>query len=235
MSSRQQQQRNQLAREMATRPRVIPRPATERWDIVANITHAVVCEASHTDGFGCCLWYAAFGMVLASRAFGKPFSVQAGDLHLRPDPFREELTSFMGSLPGAPGRGEFHAWCASPGEDGAFEAVDFSSRHYPRLVEDIPSIIAEEMVDADHILTVAAPSRLRWRRAAPPSYLRVDVGKDGCWPLDWASLLADEQCCVAVQENVLDMLKIHRTLVVRAGIRLHDELAGLANPNGGQQ
>lgn len=119
-------------------------------DIVAEVVHQAVCEHTESDGYGHCLQYAVAGSLACSWATGGRYIPQIGsaDIVFHPGPpMRRSMFINAETIDGRDGlsRGEFHAWIVRPGitdpETGigqADEWVDFSSRHFSRMVAEMP-------------------------------------------------------------------------------------------------
>jgi hypothetical protein len=128
---------NRMARFLA-RNRGSKRPR------IAEAVHRAVCEFVGGDGVGECMGYAFAGCALTRDVFrGANYIVQAGTLHVWPDPDRhpDYCVAFASESYG-PLRGEFHCWItrapdnAKPGTMiRPVEIVDFSARHYRALCE----------------------------------------------------------------------------------------------------
>jgi hypothetical protein len=193
-----------------------PIPQDRMRQLLARFTHEAVCEASGTDGRGRCLWYSAFGCIFAHSVFRRPYYIQAGNLHLKPDPDDPALAVQLIADDHGLVSGEFHTWLACPLDAGRFEMADLSSRHYPFLVEGLPSVL-ERRREGDLVATIATPSSVRWRRPAPPEALWLTI-EGGRWPLDWVYLEPGEKQCEAVQRPAAALVEQHIG-VVKAHLR----------------
>jgi hypothetical protein len=157
-------------------------------DRAAEAVHRAVCELTGTDGVGHCAYYTVAGLaLLQGLGVNSPdregLRPQCGALSLLPDPDRRDR-AFTMHCDGAAGlaRGEFHSWVAVLSVRPPM-LIDFSARHYRRLVERVVPIERVLSQGEDHALLVLADRDEipAWRRDDPPSFIAIPEGSSHPW------------------------------------------------------
>lgn len=116
---------------------------------IADAVHRAVCQYTASDGVGSCHRYAVAGQGLLQH-LGKPTVLQAGSLHVLVDDVSQYAMSMLGENWH---NGELHVWL---GYDQPLEAIDFSSRLYKKMWEELLTL-DDEWVS--------------WTRPEPPPYV----------------------------------------------------------------
>ena len=169
-------------------------------DAIDRAVHEAVRGHTGGDGAFRCLFYAVAGAYACERVLGGRYLPQVGSMDLRfaRDPDRWLPIDASG---GGLCRGEYHAWVVrvpGPPADGLVrttdrvEWIDFSARHYPRLVSDLFKVT--KVLDLPRGVTglaLAAPTGDTWQGTPPPEYV---------WPLEPAPALPP----APPSENILD-------------------------------
>jgi hypothetical protein len=144
-----------------------PRPApalTEEFKArIAHVVHRAVCEATGTDGYRCCHYYAAVGAVLLMVITRREYVAQAGSVYLAGDPDDPKRCLSMVCEAGSYDN-EFHSWIVGPVDlprrPGRYDTpaanwIDLSARHFARFFGD------------NSFLRPGYPAPPAWRR--PPT------------------------------------------------------------------
>jgi hypothetical protein len=185
---------------------------TDRRAAIADLTHEIVCAATHSDGFGHCAVYALAGSLLVTFATSKIHIPQAGTLRLLHD--RPDLVG-GGYLVAS------HFWIVGPLADperegpldlAAMDLIDFSARHYRRMVEEHLLAVARVLTGVDKL--GCAP--YEWNRPNPPPFLWV---RGACIP-DWLVFQADSSATADLYGIVTERLPNLMPLVREKGKRL---------------
>jgi hypothetical protein len=193
---------------------------------IAEAVHRAVCEETGGDGFGHCMLYAVAGMCLSRSVFHTDAYVpQAGALLIQPDPNDPGGWIAQDVSDGGVAAGEFHAWFAR-GPEGftgtglPVEMVDLSSRHYPRMATDLPTIRDRQtIIDGELAATVVIldDRKPRWLRPEPvPPFLWID----GSRHLEWVRLHVDEQATRALYDILGRNGDFYKRLTARAAKHL---------------
>ena len=168
-------------------------PADRRHHIramIAEVVHDAVCDFSQSDGFALCQLYTVAGYALLSRIDGPQWVMQAGSAWLLADP-PDGWWHYDATTPYALERGEFHCWLAKAGATKGgppAEFVDFSARHFHRIVDEMVANGAINGGGTRPWTLTTEPPPFIWTEGTQSAWVRWDPHPDMCRAL-WTTVL----------------------------------------------
>jgi hypothetical protein len=165
--------------------------------LIAEAVHDAVCTFSRSDGFRLCQLYTVAGYMLLSHIDGPKWVMQAGSAWMLADP-PDGWWYYDAGTPYALERGEFHCWLAKQGatKDSPPAAfVDFSSRHFHRMI--------------DQMLVVGGGERIPWTHTTePPPFIWTEGTQS-----DWVHWEPQPALCQALWTSTLAHIEAYRPLI----------------------